>query len=730
MSTAPVRGLGARKVFAAGAVVSAAVGVAVGVAPLAPESAAAAPAGPERVDHVVVVGVPGLRWEHVDDERMPAVARLADEGSIGTLSARSAPSTTCPAEGWLTLGAGTYAASSDPDSNGGCANRPVEAVHTQGEGGGVLPTFDRIKRLNDTLRFGAEPGRLGDGVDCAAAIGPGAAMAAADPNGRVAWYAPELPTDPGPLLTRCPLTVVSAPSVDSGRDLSAADATVSAVAGAMPERSLLVVAGISESADTGSATGPSLHAVVVHGDGVQRGWLRSPSTRRVPYVQLVDLAPTVLESLGETVPDAMAGRPVYTGEKGRPRALDQATETLADDDARAVAARRAVPWFWAGVGVLSLLIYAFAVLALRRGRDPPAVRRALLGLAAVPVATFAAGLVPWWRAPEPAQVPVLFALVVAMAGALAAVALAGPWRRQPAGPVTVVAGAGVLVVGLDVLTGGNLQIDTMIGYSPLVAGRFYGLGNIAFAVFGACGILLAAGLAEAGRSRYLPDAPRRGALTALAIVLAVAGVVVALDGAPAWGADFGGVLTLVPTFVVLALLAVHARITVVRLALAGVAGAALVFTLGLFDWLGPPEDRSHFGRFVGSIVDGTAWHTIERKIEVNLDLLLAGPHSVAAALLVLGTVVLVLRPPARLKRAYDQDPALRPALVGVVMLGLVGAATNDSGIAVPLLAGVVVLPIAVLACLRTDGRTDSDDTDDTPTTGAVAEPEPAPRVLP
>src|SRR5205823_13535944 len=50
-----------------------------------------------------------------------------------------------------------------------------------------------------------------------------------------------------------------------------------------------------------------LTPMVAVGPGVVRGYLHSPSTRRLGIVTLTDVAPTVLDSLGVPVPDGMIG---------------------------------------------------------------------------------------------------------------------------------------------------------------------------------------------------------------------------------------------------------------------------------------------------------------------------------------------------------------------------------------------------------------------------------------
>ncbi|HEV2087254.1 MAG TPA: hypothetical protein VGR21_02970, partial [Cryptosporangiaceae bacterium] len=146
-----------------------------------PSPAVAAPAPGDTADHVVVVGLAGLRWTDVTQHGTPTLSRTADQGSVGALSTRSAPEVTCPAEGWLTLGAGTYAAVADPDRMDpaqGCAGRPVPTPVPDGEGARVT-TSGQLQSLNGRLRFGARPGTLGARVPCAAAVGPGAALGVA-----------------------------------------------------------------------------------------------------------------------------------------------------------------------------------------------------------------------------------------------------------------------------------------------------------------------------------------------------------------------------------------------------------------------------------------------------------------------------------------------------------------------------------------------------------------------
>ena len=124
--------------------------------------------------------------------------------------------------------------------------------------------------------------------------------------------------------------------------------------------------------------------------------------------------------------------------------------------------------------------------------------------ASVPVGTFLANLVPWSMSAHPAAW--LYAVSVALAAVIALAALLGPWRRHWLGPFGVVCLFTLVVLGIDVMTGSRLQLETPFGLSVLEAGRFYGIGNEALGIYGISG-LLRRGLAGPGGAaplRLLP----------------------------------------------------------------------------------------------------------------------------------------------------------------------------------------------------------------------------------
>src|SRR5690606_25815292 len=104
------------------------------------------------------------------------------------------------------------------------------------------------------------------------------------------------------------------------------------------------------------------------------------------------------------------------------------------------------------------------------------------------------------------------------------------WRRSPLGPPGVVSAVIGLVMVADLLTGTNLQFNSLMGYTAVVGGRYYGLANIPFALLATSVLMTTAVVAD-----HLVRAGRRRAAVALVSSLGV--VAMLLAGWPGIGSD-------------------------------------------------------------------------------------------------------------------------------------------------------------------------------------------------
>ncbi len=252
-----------------------------------------------------------------------------------------------------------------------------------------------------------------------------------------------------------------------------------------------------------------------------------------------------------------------------------------------------------------------------------------------------------------------------------------------------------------------------MGYDPVQAGRFHGFGNLGFAVFATAALLAAAGVAHWRLGRD----DRRGAV---ALVLTIGVIAVAVDGWPGWGADFGGVIALVPGFAVLALRTAGTRLSLRTLGLVVACGVTAVAVLAGVDFMRSQDERTHFGQFVAQAVDGTAWRVILRKIGGNLAVLTQSVVGPLVSVAVILAAVVLRRPsrwrPAALDDAFTRAPSLRNGLTAVLVTAVVGFAVNDSGVAVPALALALAVPLTLAVSLH---EPDADETP-VPATGEPA----------
>ncbi|MGY2084724.1 hypothetical protein [Blastococcus sp. SYSU DS0539] len=720
-------------------------------------------------DHVVVVGVPGLTWADLDPGTTPQLWALAEESAIGATSVRAARSTSCLLDGWATLGAGNRARfpGTDeglppvpvPEGTDESGDAPVRDAEDAGDGeepadeeprldtslthcglqervagvalGDPQATVARIAEDEGTVRFGAEPGALGEAVGCAAVVGRAPALAVAAPGVPLA-AAPAVPGEPEELtelLGACPLGLISldqltdagAPGAEPTDDgtrpepraaalgrIDEALERVRAAVDALPGNTLLLLAGISEVNDGR----PQLHVGMARGPGFEEGWLTSASTGRAPFVQLIDVAPTALRALGIAPPPSMNGQPWRsTGE--RPALAEAVAELERVNTAAITHHRNTGGFFWTfvlvGAAVVGLGI--LVVATGRRGRPPgtwPAAGRALrlfcLAAAALPVATYLAGIAPWERAGAP--LAALVAAVVVADLLVAAVAALGPWRRRPLGPPLVILAITLGTLVADVLIGSPLELNGPLGYDAVVAGRFTGYGNLTFGLLSVSALTVTAALATAVGRRAAPE--RRASRTG-AVVVGAGLLAVVLIGAPPLGRDFGGVLAALPGFLLLAMLLARVRVTVVRLVAILAAAVVAVGTVAVLDWLRPAGERTHLGRFVEQVLSGEAWTVVSRKAAANLGILLGSPLAWMLPVALVAAVWL-LRPGGPLRTSADRPGApprgpaglspadtavLRSALLAVALSLTIGAAVNDSGVALPATAAALLVPLLV-----------------------------------
>ncbi len=717
------------------------------------------------VNRVLVISLPTISWEDLELAQLPNLQRLFSQSAVADLIVRGIVRLPTLAEGYLTIGGGTRAVGL-PSDDGAClemtepyreSSAREEMARRNAVPASAIPTSSigclahhEIEGRNERTHFDANVGSLGDTLAAAgvarAAIGNGdttlsptspavedtgyrrfAPLALADQNGLVpagevgssllvrdptapfglrqdpdrvmdafdsTWNDESNPksvvvVEAGDLLRLRAYETVLTPSaraVMEHRVLTDVDALVGRLLERVdPEHDAVLVVAPSQRRGPGRLTVASLRA-----PGVKPGLAVSDWTRHSGLVHIVDIAPTILDQLGLEQPSVMEGRPMAFGRGGGD--ADERFTWMVDTNTAAQFRDSLIASVTTWFVLLQVLLTAAALVVFvklgRRARI--AIEFAALALIGFLAAMFLAGFVPFYRYGAGPYWLFLFGV-----GAL--IAAIAWFTTDHSGIMTLIVALGFLVglILVDVATGARLQFNTVFGYTPTVSGRYAGIGNLAYSAFSAGAILLAGLVAH----RF---GGRRGALVAIGLLAAV----IVVDGAPMFGSDVGGVLSMVTAYAVTATLLLGWRLRWRLVAIYGLATVALLAIFAAIDLSRPESKQTHLGRLVSSGSGEGGWHSvsnmIQRKIDANTAVWARSLWSLMFPLVVAALAYLIYRAPGRMKGLHQRYPELSASLIGLGVLMVLGTALNDSGIAI---AGVmlgVVTPVLIVITVRGD----------------------------
>lgn len=613
---------------------------------------------------LVVIGVSGLRW--YDVAASPELTGLIDDADVASISVKSSTQQTCPFDGWLTLSAGTRAWGTSKGER--CPALPVPVD-------GRLPGWQQYVDTQLQHSTSAQLGKLGTYAS-PCGFGPGAALAVADSNGLVENWKPAFVVSD---LANCRTAIIDG-GVMPLRDRDETRAKLAALVDQVRATGAQVLLiGVAE--EQAGAFRETQVAMRIPAEGEPR-WLTSGSTRRPGLIQLADITATLLSTSTATIKEPPDGGVLtVTGSKHNDAAA--VIEDRLDTNQRFDQPRKILGLV--GISLVLLQLAAIAWFRLRRSRIS---RSVLVGLLLTQSgffsAVFLATVTNWWRFPEPGLA--LYVAVIGISAGLVGLSFAALRRNLALG----LALAAYLTLVVDGLLGTPMQVGSMFADGPVIGGRYYGFGNSTFAAFAVATLVLA----YAAARRLLAKSRAQAA----AAVLAIGGLAIIVEGVPAWGADFGGVIALTPAVLLLSWITWRGSVSWRALIGLGLTGFVAVAAFALADYARPADERSHFGSFVARLLDGDAGDVFVRKIRMAL-----GPLHSAAGWIMLLAVVLALiaclapqKVPSATFRAYvETEPLARPTLLALAVCGFVGMVLNDAGVTVPAIMIGFALPLAV-----------------------------------
>ena len=366
-------------------------------------------------------------------------------------------------------------------------------------------------------------------------------------------------------------------------------------------------------------------------------------------------------------------------------------------------------------------------------------------ITALPAGLWLANMLPWWRTGNATAAALGLALAFAVASvtvtaAAARVALALMRRLRPQAPRRLLTELGIVGAGngrgsttpqdlaalissllLVALTAVVIFYDAgyrapiafngPLGMNAVVAGRFYGMSNTAFAL--AAASLLVTIAAWAGPLVAAQQGSRESRHAAAVALVAFPGVMaLILDAAPEMGADIGGALTLVPALVALGAGLAGVRLGWRRWVAVGAAAVGIVLLLGLIDFLFGGSS-THLGGFFNQLLTGTAGATLTRKATALIAPFISNWLAVAALAVGVSVIALIGRWAMRAVHEARQGNGpyawltgpgvlpqwLRPLGRALAVLVIVEVLVNDSGLVMLWFSAAAAVPAltAILA---------------------------------
>lgn len=459
------------------------------------------------------------------------------------------------------------------------------------------------------------------------------------------------------------------------------DAVVALAAERFPNDVIMIASQSTGDPDAGRLEG--LGPLILHGDGWD-GFVVSSSTQRPGVVTNLDVTATVLDIMGVARPVQVLGNEMVmtdapaTREERAAFLRTQARTAIAIDSAKRAVVNTFVVFTVVVLGLASVVLVRAALWSATLTRWwIRGLRWSLLLAMAVPLSSWL--MFSWARWPQTSAEAVLALVGTSLVvWVLSLVMLRSVPLRVTVGVLSL---ATALTLLVDQWLGAPWSFTNFFGYSPLLAARFYGIGNEAAAVlFGASVVGMALLFDEWPDAVWVAHAKKWG-------ILAFGLVVVWTSAAPNLGANVGVAIWGTVGFVLAWYLMNGHRVTAKTVLVMFVVMVAMVGVFIVIDMLGPGQ-QTHLARSLLSAEEGglgELWKIVARKAETNVRVL---THTNWAYILiaVVGFIAFMRwRPHGDFAETLTENPAFADGITVCLVAGVAAYFSEDSGIVIPAL---------------------------------------------
>ncbi|MCI9888495.1 hypothetical protein JT358_08480 [Micrococcales bacterium 31B] len=615
---------------------------------------------------VVLVGFTGVSWADVNANSTPNLYKFLANANMGAMLVRTSSRANTAKDGWTSLGAGSIRAGYiKPDTLNAFTLMTISnglKSHTYG----ALAPF-ALSVTNSTTELPAGEGALQRAIVSDLTEHTDVVVVDA---GRL-----DVATSPGRGGD-----AAAAPR-EGYSSLAAIDAYVGQVVQAAhvaAPQAMVIAASLADDGQPNELRFLASQSAINQPPGL----LNSLNTRQAGLAMVSDILPTIANHLKATLPPGYRPGMFVSHEMPFTEAAQSALDRTLAANAIEPGVQKAK--FFVPMGILFVLcvLPTFIAIFTQRRAWPLGIAFAL----SLPVSTYLAMLVPWYRS----DTPLLVLSVVTCAIAAGIAILAVTVGRTAFGIGGIVGLTTAVVIYADVATGSTLQISAPLGEPATSGARWYGMGNMRFGL-ALSGIVMFIGW----QFSRLPGKSARNRVRRTLLAAGIGLVCIVLGVSPLWGSDLGGLFGSVPAFMTLLFVATNLRISLRRMLLVVGAMALVIVGVCVIDWLRPPESRTHFGDLVDRVVSGEFFDLLFAVLSINMSTLFAGANWILPLLFAAGGWWLIRG--WRRYALFTYEPALRGTLLAIFLGGSLAFIANDSGTSLISAVVCMVVPVVLLA---------------------------------
>ncbi|MCK4777122.1 MAG: hypothetical protein KAS39_02020, partial [Actinomycetia bacterium] len=267
----------------------------------------------------------------------------------------------------------------------------------------------------------------------------------------------------------------------------------------------------------------TLTPIVIWGSSFSNSLLFSKSTKRPGVISSIDIAPTILSFLGLETEDFLIGYPIEPREK---KDFFEYSSTLYEQISFIEKLR--TPFLKGYITLVVIVLILSTILLLFPSPYIPTqiVQFFIIWVLSFPFALLLISLF----LPFSNVLFIFYILIITFSVSMFAFSL----KKNVIGPVISISVLTSLALVLDIIVGSPLMQKSILGYSPVIGARYYGLGNEYMGVLIGSSIIGIFGVFQWRNTKNL--------LTKRMSVLLFALLIVVI-GYPAFGANIGGAIT-------------------------------------------------------------------------------------------------------------------------------------------------------------------------------------------